>query len=59
MMTNRAAVAIDSIMPKVSVCRSPSRLTTRVAGGFAGLDRARQTEWGLASDRRLGLPFAA
>lgn len=42
---SRAAVAIDPIMPTVSVCRSPSRLTTRIAGGFAGLDRARQTKW--------------
>ena len=26
------------------VCRSPSRLTTRLAGGLAGLDRACQTD---------------
>jgi hypothetical protein len=37
-------LTVDPMMPKVSLCRSPSRPTTRVVGGYAGLDRDWQTD---------------
>ena len=55
---SRAVLAFDPMMPKLSICRSPSRLATRDAGSFAGLDVPANRP-GLASDRWLGLPFAA
>ena len=40
---SRATFAVDPIISPLSVFRYLSRLTTRIAGGFAGLDRYRKT----------------